>query len=477
MDWSNLEVRVALMASIEARGLEWGLPRDELERSITPLERPLDEVIGGMRDLLVAAIDGRIRLSPDGFASIANIGGGPRSRIIAALRNELGKRLALATPSSGDIDGEVPMAAVNGLMAAKGATQVELEAAMVQCALLGWLHRSSLQHGAPMLPGSRVDEVLAWIEQQSKPQQSELDHPSVVSRIRAVYATVMHLQTTEMPSMRRPVTTSGSYPPSRPQISEPPRRPQVSEPPSRPQISEPPRLLPRHPMLAPGRPPSGAYEPVQTSPPPVAAPPPPPPMRPPSGAMRPSAYQSGGTTPVAADVIGRPANRISTTMPRIDTSRAQAYTTGKYDAIEAPVGRGEFPPELLWPAMLEKLHPSVQKTSTELFMRGQPLLAVRSARNLLLRTLEERTQLDGDARQIIDRALSPRDPVLLVPQSCTPPLAEVQEGWRLLFLGAIDVVHVMALPEGETIGREEAYYRLALLSLLFAVVDRSRRLA
>jgi len=145
-------------------------------------------------------------------------------------------------------------------------------------------------------------------------------------------------------------------------------------------------------------------------------------------------------------------------------------------AVDRPPPPLRAASEPYWAERIGQLHAALAPTCIEPFMRGDLELAVANARKSLVHAVHDRSKLPGDTRNVFETAFSSRGTVLAVPQAGPRPMASVQDGWKALFCGALEVVHVPADAPGNGMTRQDAFNRLSLVSLLLDVLDRSKRM-
>jgi uncharacterized protein (TIGR02391 family) len=124
------------------------------------------------------------------------------------------------------------------------------------------------------------------------------------------------------------------------------------------------------------------------------------------------------------------------------------------------------------------IHPKVVEASQNLFQDGHFAEAVSKA----LRALEEETKHKADladqpitGSQIMNKAFSPKEPLLKIPASHEGSAQSIQDGYRSLFAGIMMGVRNPLAHSNLEISREEATHLLFMASHLMGVLDSAKK--
>jgi len=197
MDWLALDVRMALLASMELRGFEWGLTPDEIARAVPDLDRDATAMVVALHSHVVQG-GGVVRLTSAGFKAIANLNGWPRSRLVLSLRRELARLLLDWVQARGY---EAPMQVEPLVLyaATQGATMTELQASIVQSNLLGWVHDDCVRAGAPLRAGPRLHHAARWAEGRTMSGIEVVNQAALKPRWEGIYSLVARLSSQARP--------------------------------------------------------------------------------------------------------------------------------------------------------------------------------------------------------------------------------------------------------------------------------------
>jgi len=503
---------MSLLASMEARGFDWGLTREEIMRAVPDMDRDIE---GMLADLSGHTVEDRgvVRLTTDGFKAVARLQGWPRNKIVMAVRKELAKSLKAWVDSRGTTEAAMPIDTLVRFAASLGATQAELEASLVQANLLGWIRHESLERGKPLRAGLHLGEAERWTDGRARSTFDMIDQVALAPRWLGIYGIVMRfgprLLTLGEPTSPRisgafaPVDV-GSSPGTNPGTNPGSTAPATRVPGASMQTTSP---FPAVDIAAIRRAASGsgAYPVTQARRSESGAIPLPAATTPPTGSPLVPGLVEGSESgvPLSTTALGTPSTTGERPKSHAELLKAAARTPSGVHPVLARGHSGTFAPvnvnapaptfpagrpasgtftavpvasdvEMMWPALLARLHNQLAQQCTDPFLRGDFDETLRAARSVLAQAIASRASMQGDIRAIIDRAFARGSPLLKMPQMAAPPSPDVQGGWRDLFAGCVEVLAVPAEWEPFVMTRQEAYERLAFASMLLRVLERTR---
>jgi len=453
LDSLTLDVVISLVASIEARGFEWGLSTDELGAVLFDAGRDKSDLLHGMASHLMLQ-SGLVRLRSETFRLISGFDAWPRARAVRVLRNGMGERLHRWCRLRGSLNEPMPLGEVGDIVRQIGATEVEVDAAVVQAHVLEWVHVTSLARGRPLVPGVALDDVKSRLHDEGTPTSLVYELESRRARWTELRERVRGLAGPYLGEPRK----EGSAPAQSLRADPSPRSStgRLQGAPVTGAVDE--LVLPR-----PRSPSSSAYAKPMTVSQSFAAV-----QR--DRSTSPPALGPTAPTSISSPAIERTPSSSAIRAPMLAGSITPRDTPVVLPTATAPVRAA---PDPAWTDRLYLLNTALREATEEHFLRGDLEQALRVARKLLIDGVHQRTRLPGDSVQVFDRAFTPHAPVLLVPQPGPRVLPEVQAGWWHLYLGALEVVHVPADGRPRALGQNEVFQRLAFVSLLLDVLDRS----
>ena len=124
-------------------------------------------------------------------------------------------------------------------------------------------------------------------------------------------------------------------------------------------------------------------------------------------------------------------------------------------------------------------HPSIVRVASPRFNAGQYADAVESAfkelNNAVKKTVQGQLEIELDGPKLMQRVFSPEKPILLLVEDLdTMTNRDTQQGYMMMFSGAMSAIRNPKAHENMTITREDALRKLYFASMLMFKLDAAK---